>query len=81
MAGTHATLRYNFRVVMSIKVAYKDGVFQPLEDVKGMRPDQNYTVFSDEELREIRETLGWLKAAEKSFEFWNNAADAIYDTL
>lgn len=66
---------------MSIKVAYRDGIFQPLEDVKGMRPDQNYTVFSDEELREIRETLGWLKAAEKSFEFWNNAADAVYDTL
>jgi len=36
-------------------------------------------VFSDEELDEIRETLGWLKAAEQSFEFWNNPADAVYD--
>jgi hypothetical protein len=34
MAGIHATLRYDFRVVMSIKVTYKDGVFEPLEDVK-----------------------------------------------
>ncbi len=66
---------------MSIKVAYKDGVFQPLEDVKGLRPGQNYTVFSDEELGEIRETVVWLKAAEKSFEFWDNPADAVYDTL
>jgi len=66
---------------MSIKVTYKDGVFEPLEDVKGARPGQQYTVFSDEELDEIRETLGWLKAAEKSFEFWDNSADAVYDTL
>ena len=66
---------------MSIKVTYRDGVFEPLEDVKGVRPGQNYTVFSDEELAEIRETLGWLKAADKTLEFWNNPADAVYDTL
>lgn len=66
---------------MSIKVKYKDGVFAPLEDVKGARSGQRYTVFSDEELDDIRETLGWLRAAEKSFEFWNNPADAVYDTL
>ena len=66
---------------MGIKVTYKDGIFTPLEDVKGVRPGQNYTVFSDEELGEIRETLGWLKAAETSFEFWNNPEDAVYDTL
>ncbi len=66
---------------MSIKVAYKDGVFEPLEKVEGARPDKIYTVFSDDELRDIRETLAWLKAAEKSFEFWNNPADAVYDTL
>jgi predicted DNA-binding antitoxin AbrB/MazE fold protein len=66
---------------MSIKVTYKDGVFQPLEEVRGARPGQRYTAFSDEELAEIREMLGWLKAAEKSFEFWDNPADAVYDTL
>jgi hypothetical protein len=38
-------------------------------------------VFADEELRDIRETVGWLKAAEWRFEFWNNPADAVYDTL
>jgi predicted DNA-binding antitoxin AbrB/MazE fold protein len=70
-----------FGVAMSIKVTYKDGVFEPLEEVKGARPGQRYTVFSDEELDELRETLGWLKAAEKSFEFWNNPADGVYDTL
>jgi hypothetical protein len=66
---------------MSIKVKYQDGVFEPLEDVKGAQPAQRYTAFSDEELDDIRETLGWLKAAEKSFEFWNSPADAVYDTL
>jgi hypothetical protein len=49
-----------------------------LEEVKGARSGQRYTVFSDEELDEIRERLGWLKAAEKSFEFWNDPADAAY---
>ena len=66
---------------MSIKVSYKDGVFEPLEKVEGARPGKIYTVPSEEELRDIRETLGWLKPAEKSFEFWNNPADAVYDTL
>ena len=66
---------------MSIKVSYKDGVFEPLAKVEGARPGDTYTVFSDEELRDIRETLRWLKAAEKSFEFWDNPADAVYDTL
>ena len=66
---------------MSIKVAYKDGVFEPLEHVESVKPGKIYTVFSDEELRDIRETLGWLKASEQSFDFWNNPADAAYDTL
>ena len=40
---------------MSIKIMYRDGIFEPIEELKGVRPGQNYTVFSDEELREIRE--------------------------
>ncbi len=64
---------------MSIKVTYRDGVFEPVEDVTSVPPGQNYTAFSDEELAEIRETMGWLKSAEKSFAFWNNSADAVYN--
>ena len=67
--------------VMSIKIAYKDGVFQPLEKVEGAEPGAVYTAFSDAELRDFLETLGWLKAAEKGFEFWDNPADAVYDRL
>ena len=66
---------------MSIKVTFKDGMFQPLEDVGSVRPGQVCTVLSDQELGEIVETIGWLTAEEKSFEFWNNADDAVYDTL
>lgn len=73
--------RYNLRIVMSIKVAFRDGVFEPLEKVEGAKPGAIYTVFSEVELRDLAETLGWLKVAEKSFEFWDNAADAVYDTL
>ncbi|MEK7249475.1 MAG: hypothetical protein AAB209_03530 [Bacteroidota bacterium] len=27
------------------------------------------------------ESLGWLKVAEPSFEFWDNPKDAVYDNL
>lgn len=66
---------------MSIKIAYRDGVFEPLDSVEGATLGAIYTAFSDEELRDFLETLGWLKAAETSFDFWDNPADAVYDTL
>ncbi len=66
---------------MSIRAAYEDGVFKPLDTVKGATPGKVYTVFSQDELSELRETLGWLTAAEKSFDFWDNEEDAVYDTL
>lgn len=66
---------------MSIKIAYRNGVFEPLDKFEGAQPGAIYTAFSDEELSDFLETVGWLKAAEKSFEFWDNPADAVYDTL
>ena len=66
---------------MSIKAKYVDGVFKPLEKVTGVEAGKIYRVFSEEELRTLSEDLGWLKAAEKSFDFWNNKADAVYDRL
>jgi hypothetical protein len=36
-------------------------------------------VFTDEELAGIRETSAWMKLAAKSFEFWNDAADDVFD--
>jgi hypothetical protein len=44
-----------------------------------VRSGQTCTVFSDNELRDRREMLGWLKTAEKSFEFWGDEADDSYD--
>jgi hypothetical protein len=61
---------------MSIKAKYLDGVFMPVERTEGLMPDRIYTVFSEDELRDLRETFGWLKAAEKSCDFWNNEDDA-----
>ena len=74
-------MAYNRVIAMSIKLAFKDGVFEPLEDCKGATPGKVYIAFSDDEFRGFLETLGWPKAAEKSFDFWNNPADAVYDTL
>ncbi|HYR82755.1 MAG TPA: hypothetical protein VE422_01605 [Terriglobia bacterium] len=66
---------------MSIKAKYTDGVFKPLEDVRGITPGKIYEVFSEDELRRFAEDLRWLKASEKSFEFWDNDEDAVYDKL
>jgi hypothetical protein len=66
---------------MSVRAKYRDGVFTPVEKADGLTPGRIYTVFSDEELRDLRETVHWLRANEKSFEFWNNDDDAVYDSL
>ena len=63
---------------MSVRAKYRDGVFMPVEKTEGLTPDRVYTVFS---LREMRDMFGWLKAAETSFDFWNNEDDAVYDSL
>jgi len=66
---------------MSIKVEFSNGVFKPLEKVDNLSPGGVYTVVSEDELRSLAEDLQWLKASEKSFEFWDNPEDAVYDTL
>ena len=66
---------------MSIKATYIDGVFKPIDQVTDAVPGMTYRVFSEEELRELTEDLNWLKAPEKSFEFWDNEEDAVYDNL
>jgi predicted DNA-binding antitoxin AbrB/MazE fold protein len=66
---------------MSVKARYTNGVFQPLEEVRDPRPGQVYRVFSEEELRSLTEELAWLKVSEKSFDFWDNQEDAVYDKL
>ena len=66
---------------MSIKVEFSNGVFTPLDKVENVSPGTVYTVLSADELRSLSEDLQWLKASEKSFEFWDNPEDAIYDTL
>ena len=60
---------------VSVRVCFKNGVFEPIVRGRGMRRGQICTVFLDEELRVIRETIGWLTAVEKSFEFWNDDID------
>lgn len=66
---------------MSIKAKYVNGVFKPVEEVKDAEPGKIYRVFSEEELTKLSEDLGWLKAAERSFDFWNNKEDTVYDNL
>lgn len=80
MAGAVFLLRYYLGIIMSIKVTYRNGVLVPVDDITNVHPGQNYAVYSDLELAEIRETIG-PKIADKTFEFWNNPDDALYDNL
>ena len=66
---------------MSVKAEYVNGVFRPLENVRDAAPGKVYTIFSEDELRSMSEGFAWLKAAEKSFDFWKNQEDAVYDSL
>jgi predicted DNA-binding antitoxin AbrB/MazE fold protein len=66
---------------MSIKVEFADGVFKPLEKVDNIPTGVVYTVLSEDELRSLAEDLELLKTSEKSFEFWDNPEDAVYDNL
>ena len=71
--------RYDLNV--SVEARFTDGVFKPLGDVTGVVPGRVYRVFSAEEIRSFTEDLAWLKTAERSFRFWDNEEDAIYDRL
>jgi predicted DNA-binding antitoxin AbrB/MazE fold protein len=66
---------------MSIPARYENGVFRPLGEVQEAAQGKVYCVFSEDELRGIKDELAWLKAAERSFEFWDNKEDDIYDQL
>ena len=66
---------------MSIKAEYRDGVFTPLQEVEEPTPGEVYQVFSESELRRLAAAVPWLKASERSFEFWENEEDAVYDGL
>ena len=66
---------------MSIKAEYRNGVFKPLVEVSNAVLGKTYQVFSEGELRRFVEDLPWLKSSERSFEFWENGEDAVYDSL
>ena len=66
---------------MSISARYENGVFKPLEAVAPAAKGAVYRVFPEEELRGLKDQLVWLRAAERSFEFWDNEEDAAYDSL
>lgn len=66
---------------MSFRAEYGNGVFKPLVEVSNAVPGEMYEVFSEGELRRLAEGLRWLKGSERSFEFWENGEDAVYDRL
>lgn len=66
---------------MSIKDEYKDGVFAPLAEVKGPTPGEVHQVFSESDLRWLATAVSWLKASERSFEFWEYEENVVYDGL
>ena len=66
---------------MSIKDEYRSGVCKPLVEMTNAVPGKMYEVFSEGELRQFAESLPWLKVSERSFEFWENGEDAVYNRL
>ena len=66
---------------MSIAARYENGVFRPLEEVKGAANGEVYRVFSEEDLHGLKDELAWLEAAERSFDFWDNEEDAVYNNV
>jgi len=66
---------------MSIAARYENGVFQPLEEVQQGAKGKLYRVFPEDELRGMHDELAWLKAGKRSFEFWDNEEDEVYDKL
>ena len=66
---------------MSIKAEYRDGVFVPLQEVAETMPGEVYEVFSESELKRLAANVLWLKGSERSFDFWENEEDAVYDSL
>ena len=66
---------------MSIKAEYRNGVFKPLVEVSDADAGDLYQVFSEDELRRLAEDPRWLKGLDRSFGFWENEEDAVYDKL
>lgn len=66
---------------MCIKDEYRNGVFKPPLELSISVPGIKYQVLSGQELRQLGGNLSWLKSSERSFEFWENGEDAVYDRL
>ena len=66
---------------MNIKAEYRNGVLKPLVEVNNAVPGRMYQVFSEEELARLAEDPRWLKGLKRSFGFWENEEDAVYDKL
>ncbi len=56
-------------------------MFTPLEEVDSAATGKVYQVFSESELKRLVADVQWLKGSERSFEFWENEEDAVYDSL
>lgn len=62
----------------TVNAVIEDGYLKPegnLDLSKGERI--SLIIFKEEEL----ENIGWLKLSEKSFEFWNNEEDEVWNEL
>ena len=58
-----------------------DGSGCPARTHESATPGEIYTVSSDEELRDIRETFGWAEDCREELRLLEQPADAVYDTL
>ncbi|MDE2781943.1 MAG: hypothetical protein OXK77_03220 [Gemmatimonadota bacterium] len=66
---------------MRIKAEYGDGALTPRHELEEPTPGEVYEIFPESELRRRVVAVPWLKASERSFDFWGNEEDAVYDAL
>ena len=72
-------LKWDWRIVMESKLSVKDVV----EAINMLSSDERAELVSvlPAILRLTPDDYGWLQVAERSFAFWDNDDDAIYDNL
>ena len=66
---------------MRITTEYRDGVLGSHQEVEEFPPGEVYQVFSGSGMKRLVVDIPWLQGSERSFGFWENEEDAVYDSL
>jgi len=66
---------------MPVRVRYVGGIFEPLDEAADLEEGRVYRALTRSDVIELLETLSSLELSERSFAFWDNPEDDVYDEL